>query len=71
MKLTDLTKKSTSDEDMAWVYELIKEAYDKGESEVMVVSDLLTLEQFTHLRDVKGYTIENNSTINIDTISGW
>ena len=71
MKLTDLTGKSTSDEHMQWVYDLIKEAYDNNHCKVVLKSNVLTLEQFTYLADVKGYTMEHNNVVGEDIISGW
>jgi len=51
------------------VYKLIKEAYDRGDSELVLDDQELTFDQFTHLRDVKGYTV--SSIMGEDRISGW
>ncbi|CAH9013354.1 hypothetical protein VP496E541_P0096 [Vibrio phage 496E54-1] len=69
MRLTDLTEKEISDENMAWVYKAIKKAYENGYDEVVLKDTELTEKQFFHLREVKGYTM--NSQGGNDYISGW
>ncbi len=69
MKLEELVKDETSDENMQWDYDLIKDAYKNGQNEVSVNTEMLTERQFNYLRDVQGYKM--NSSYGIDTISGW
>lgn len=71
MNIKELFKNEVSDEKMQWVYDLILEAYNSGEGEVVLAEGKLTDKQFFHLKKELGYTMEFDEYCETDTISGW